>query len=322
MKRPLLVLLLLLSLLAPAGAQSWTCGDTLTDPRDGKKYATVPIGSDCWFRQNLNYGTYVQSDSLGVIHSQQLNNGIAEKYAQQNDTNNFAVYGGLYEQSELMNYSTSPQGLCPAGWHVSTDAEWQAAITAAGGALTTSGGGHGGNALKALGEGFGAGTGTDLVGLSAKHGGDRDGFGIFYGMGLRAIYWTSTIASPNQAYHYTLWAENDTIERLILGVVTTGFSCRCVKDQASSVSDPAAGETAAVSLYPNPAAENVSLSVTPPFAYADYRLYNTLGQVCRSAAIRSSRETIALNELPPGTYFLVIRIDDTIVKKKLVVAGK
>jgi|GEM_PF-1382228 len=239
-------------------SQTFTCGDTLIDPRDGKKYATVLIGSDCWFSQNLNYGNVVQSDSLSIIHSQQTNNGIPEKYAQNNDTNNLPAYGGLYEQSELMNYSTSLQGLCPAGWHVSTDAEWQSLITTSGGIMFSATAGHGGNALKKLGEGFGAGTGTDAVGFAAVHGGDRDGFGIFYGLGLRAIYWTSTSAGPSQAYHYTLWASNDTIQRLSLAVLSTGFSCRCVKDNASNVGENKSAST--ITIYPNPASGSFSIN--------------------------------------------------------------
>ncbi|HNI44739.1 MAG TPA: FISUMP domain-containing protein, partial [Chitinophagales bacterium] len=216
-------------------AQTFTCGDTLTDARDGKKYATILIGTECWFKDNLNYGTLVQSTESTVLHSEQTNNGIAEKYAQQNNANNLLIYGGLYEQAELMNYTnTTNQGLCPAGWHVSTDQEWQKLIIAAGGTLVSPNGGHGGNALKKMGEGWGAGAGTDAVGIGLKHGGDRDGYGIFYGMGQRSIYWTSTPAGAQQAYHYTLWADNDTIQRLALGTSTTGFSCRCVKDQSTT----------------------------------------------------------------------------------------
>lgn len=274
MKRISTFAILFFALISLLEAQAFTCGDTLIDTRDGQRYATVLIGTDCWFKQNLNYGTYVPSDTLGVIHSQQTNNSIPEKYAQNNDTNNLGTYGGLYEQNELMNYNPSPQGLCPAGWHVSTDAEWQSAIAAAGGSFTNDSSGQGGNALKALGEGFGAGTGTDAIGLSLRHGGDRDGFGIFYGLGLRAIYWTSTAAGPGQAYHYTLWAEKDTIERLQLGIVTTGFSCRCVKDNATGTD--AESLKGMIQLYPNPASEVVQVrSVT--FA-GQLSVYNSLGQ--------------------------------------------
>ncbi|MFM2016810.1 MAG: hypothetical protein RL007_466 [Bacteroidota bacterium] len=299
-------------------AQTFNCGDTLIDPRDGKRYATVLIGSDCWFSQNLNYGNVVQSDTLSIIHSQQTNNGIPEKYAQNNDTNNLPAYGGLYEQAELMNYSTSLQGLCPAGWHVSTDAEWQNLITTSGGIMFSATAGHGGNALKKLGEGFGAGTGTDAVGFAAVHGGDRDGFGIFYGLGLRAIYWTSTSAGPNQAYQYTMWATNDTIQRLPLGVMTTGFSCRCVKDNTSGVGE--SNSASSITIYPNPAIGSFSinnLSAGNIITVADIS-----GRIVYSAAqTQSGVATISTDNWAKGFY--TVQVNDPqsglVTSEKLIV---
>lgn len=232
----------------------FTCGDTLVDTRDGKKYPTVLIGSDCWFKQNLNYGTYVPSFTTSAIHSDQFNNSIPEKYAQENNTANLNIYGGLYEGSELLNYTfvSGSQGLCPSGWHVSTDAEWQNLISVAGATMITTSAGKGGNKLKKVGEGMGIGAGTDNVSIGLKHGGDRDGFGIFYGKTLRSIYWTSTIIGLNQAIQYTLWADNDTIQRLQLGLPTTAFSCRCVKDAGSTGLKTNYSEQE-VLVYPNPA---------------------------------------------------------------------
>jgi uncharacterized protein (TIGR02145 family) len=289
-------------------SQTFTCGDTLIDVRDGQTYTTVLIGSDCWFSQNLNYGTYVQSDSLGVIHSQQTNNGIAEKYAQYNDTNNLPIYGGLYEQAELMAFSSSPQGLCPSGWHVSTDAEWQALIAVAGGLMTSATGGHGGNALKQIGEGFGGGAGTDAVGFAAKHGGDRDGFGVFYGLGYRAIFWTSTPSGPNQAYHYTLWADNDTIERLSLGVVTTGFSCRCVKNSTNSIGDDQ--QENSFKIFPNPASDNFSIENLQGESRITVR--NILGETIFSQeSVTENRLTITVSDWPAGCYFVDVTNAET-----------
>jgi hypothetical protein len=34
------------------------CG-ILTDTRDDHTYTTIQLGTQCWMRQNLNYGTYV-----------------------------------------------------------------------------------------------------------------------------------------------------------------------------------------------------------------------------------------------------------------------
>lgn len=289
-------------MMSTAFGQTFTCGDTLTDTRDGKKYATVLIGSDCWFKQNLNYGIYIESDSLGTIHSQQTNNSIPEKYAQQNDTNNLTIYGGLYEQAELMNYSTSPQGLCPSGWHVSTDAEWNNLITVAGGSMISSSAGNGGNTLKAIGEGMGPGSGTDAVGISLKHGGDRDGYGIFYGMGLRAIYWTSTSAGPGQAYHYTLWASNDTIQRLTLGINTTGFSCRCVKDATTGFNENF--NEGGIHIFPNPTNSVINFQVNE-FS-EQLIIFNSFGQHLKTIEGVNHGSIIQLetSEWPSGIYFI------------------
>ncbi|MBE0641364.1 MAG: hypothetical protein IH599_04965, partial [Bacteroidales bacterium] len=102
------------------------CGDTLTDMRDGKKYPTVPIGTQCWMAKNLNVGTMVNSVNTGSNHSDMSNNGIIEKYCYSNDTNLCSVYGGLYDWNEMMGYVTTSavQGICPSGWHIPTDAEW------------------------------------------------------------------------------------------------------------------------------------------------------------------------------------------------------
>ena len=290
--KPLYTIIFSLLICSQSFCQTFNCNDTLIDTRDGKKYATVLIGSDCWFKQNLNYGLYIPSDSLGVIHSQQTNNGIPEKYAQLNDTNNLLIYGGLYEQEELMNYLTSPQGLCPNGWHVSTDQEWQSLITTAGGNLITATAGNGGNALKQIGEGFGAGSGTDLVGISLKHGGDRDGYGIFYGMGLRAIYWTSTISMPGQAYQYTLWAENDTIERLILPTTSaTGFSCRCVKDQPTGINTIPQGFD--FNIFPNPASSTID--ITDLHSDDQIFIYNSIDQLVYSEKLNAGQNSTLIN---------------------------
>ncbi|HRY32552.1 MAG TPA: FISUMP domain-containing protein [Bacteroidales bacterium] len=92
----------------------------------GQVYNTVEIGTQCWMKENLNIGVMVNSLSTGSSHSDCSNNGIIEKYCYNNDTANCAIYGGLYDWDEMMNYSTTPgiQGICPAGWHLPTDLEW------------------------------------------------------------------------------------------------------------------------------------------------------------------------------------------------------
>ena len=45
------------------------------------------------------------------------NNGIIEKYCYDNNPANCAIYGGLYQWNEMMQYTTQQgaQGICPNG---------------------------------------------------------------------------------------------------------------------------------------------------------------------------------------------------------------
>ncbi|HYG53296.1 MAG TPA: FISUMP domain-containing protein [Flavobacteriales bacterium] len=314
-----LTILHLAILLALDVQAQFTCGDSLLDTRDGQRYATVLIGSDCWFKQNLNYGTMVISDSSGTIHSDMANNGIPEKYAQENNAANLSIYGGLYEGAELMDYIavSGGQGLCPPGWHVSTDEDWQNLIATAGAFMTTSSGGNGGNKLKKVGEGIGTGAGTDNVGFAALHGGDRDGYGIFYGKTLRAIFWTSTIVPVNKAYHYTLWAENDTIERLQLGLVTTGFSCRCVENTGSGTNEPL--KNSDVTIFPNPASEFVRINLNTIATPVNYTLYNSIGLVVSTGLMDKHNYNIELTTIVSGYYLLSLDVNGQKIDKKIIV---
>lgn len=109
-------------------ANPFVCGQPLSDPRDGKVYNTVLIGTQCWMKENLNVGTKVDANGSYIM---QTDNDIIEKYCYNNDPANCTTYGGLYTWDEMMQYSTTPgvQGICPTGWHLPTDAEWTTLTT-------------------------------------------------------------------------------------------------------------------------------------------------------------------------------------------------
>ncbi len=106
-------------------AAVFSCGNNLSDIRDNKVYPTVQIGTQCWMQKNLDYGTSLQGTS------EQTDNCINEKYCYSDNAANCTLYGGLYQWDELMAYSNTPgaQGLCPPGWHVPTQSEWNTLFT-------------------------------------------------------------------------------------------------------------------------------------------------------------------------------------------------
>jgi uncharacterized protein (TIGR02145 family) len=99
---------------------NFICGNPLEDSRDGQIYNTVQIGTQCWMAESLNYGSRTARDSP------MYNNGVAEKYCYENNELNCQAWGALYQWDEAMQYSTveSSQGLCPALWHIPSEAEW------------------------------------------------------------------------------------------------------------------------------------------------------------------------------------------------------
>ena len=93
------------------------CGSILTDPRDGKTYPTVQLGSRCWMQKNLDYGTAIPSTIP------QTDNCLPERYLHPSA---LVLPSSCYQWDELMTYETTggSRGLCPPGWHVPLESEW------------------------------------------------------------------------------------------------------------------------------------------------------------------------------------------------------
>jgi len=103
---------------------SFTCGEALYDIRDNQSYATILYGTQCWMVENLNVGTKI------IGEANQTNNGNIEKYCMADLETNCDTYGGLYQWNELMQNASleGVQGICPLGWHIPTESEWQSLI--------------------------------------------------------------------------------------------------------------------------------------------------------------------------------------------------
>ena len=95
----------------------------------GQVYHTVLIGNQCWMKENLNIGTMING-SLD-----QTNNDTIEKYCYLNDTANCAIYGGLYQWDEMMQYiaTEGAKGICPTGWHIPSTSDWNELVAGLGG---------------------------------------------------------------------------------------------------------------------------------------------------------------------------------------------
>jgi uncharacterized protein (TIGR02145 family) len=168
-------------------------------------------------QQSLNYGIYKESIFTNDPHSDVTNNGVVEKYALDNDENNYLLYGGLYDWDEMMNYMSveGGKGICPDGWHIPSLEEFDELIDAVGGTQSA------GAALV-----VGGSSGFDYV-----IGGSRTAKGAFSTIGTGGI-WTSTVSlshPDSRAYNFYFTEGANNIGRAT-DVMFVGKSCRCLKD--------------------------------------------------------------------------------------------
>jgi uncharacterized protein (TIGR02145 family) len=201
------------------GVCGFDCGtDTVT--YGGQTYNTVLIGTQCWFKENLNIGTMVTGATT------MTDNSTIEKYCYGNTESNCTTYGGLYQWNEAMQYSLDEgaQGICPAGWHIPTDAEQHTLddYLATGTCNPARSGAWdcdpAGTALKE----------TGSSGFEGKLAGRRNTDGSFVHLSSYAYFWSSSVSGSN-AWYRNLSSRSSTVGRYA-SLQTYGFSVRCLKD--------------------------------------------------------------------------------------------
>lgn len=195
----------------------------LIDSRDCQTYKTVQIGSQTWMAQNLNYET-------------------ASSYCYNDSASNCAKYGRLYTWAAAMDSAgtwssngkgcgygktcspTYPvRGVCPDGWHLPTQMEWNTLFMAVGGQSIA------GKKLKSLSGWDSDGNGTDDFLFSALPAGNRFGLGGYGNEGITE-FWSSTEDVSRKAYFMYLYFTLDDAN-LHNDNKNYGFSVRCLKDE-------------------------------------------------------------------------------------------
>jgi uncharacterized protein (TIGR02145 family) len=99
-------------------------------------YYPVKIGNQTWLDQNLKVTRYPDGSSIPLVEDQQEWFGFSLYTRAYCWYQNFAAigsrYGGLYTWSAAMKIDSpddirpgNVQGICPDGWHLPSDYEWQ-----------------------------------------------------------------------------------------------------------------------------------------------------------------------------------------------------
>ncbi len=179
----------------------------LVDERDGQRYSTEKYGTQRWMAENLAY------------------NFTGSKV---NPDNPFSEYGRLYSYDQALL-------VCPDGWHLPTDSDWQVLERYLGVDANALGfvghrGGTIGGKLKAS-SGWVLNNGTNQLLFNAYPAGSyvqQDQ--RFENLGEKAEFWSATASTTNKAYMRNLTKDFDTIFRGDARKENY-LSCRCVKNE-------------------------------------------------------------------------------------------
>lgn len=216
-------------------APAWSCGEVLIDERDGKQYPTVQLGSQCWIAKSLDYDNGCSSKTW-VNYSD-----IGWCGCYNNNSSNCNTYGRLYQWSAAMNGTTTAgvQGICPAGWHLPTSAEYNSLESYTNTVSQYYCNGNSAYTAKALASVSNwASSGTcdagtnqstnNATGFNAFPAGSRDPNSSFRDISLAISLWSSTLSGGSPMGHYLIYDQ----EQMLNWVNNPAFavSVRCLKN--------------------------------------------------------------------------------------------
>ena len=203
-----------------------TTNSTITDV-DGNVYTSVTIGTQEWMSENLRTTKYSDGTPIPnvTVNTEWGNLSTGAWCNYDNSSSNDATYGKLYNW-----YAVNTNKLCPTGWHVPTEAEWDVLTDY----LTANGhSGSEGTALKAT-SGWNdyngqSGNGTDDYGWLGLPGGNRASSGDFGNIGNSGRWWSSSQSITHDAWIRYLSGSNEAVDAGYVDL-RSGFSVRCLRD--------------------------------------------------------------------------------------------
>ena len=175
----------------------------LRDTRDNKTYKTIKIGDQIWMAENLKYKPGGQS------------------WAYDNKESNVEIYGRLY------NWETALD-VCPNGWHLPNENEWDKLIEMYGGSKQAGEKLKSEYGWKSYIEEKDALFGDNHSGFNAIPSGVFD-YDSFSGVGSKTSFWSSTPHNETNGLRYVI-RNNANFANGNEMLKKYGYSVRCIKD--------------------------------------------------------------------------------------------
>jgi len=204
---------------------------------NGYTYSSVVLGNGQeWMAENLRTTAYANGDPIpNVTDGLQWCNLTTGAWAHYNDDSQYEnPYGKLYNWYTVAD----PRNVCPVGWHVPSESEWNNFIYYLDPEMGGSFGDVAGGKMKSLGTQYWQipnTSATNESGFSGLPGGVFSNnclapdYATFMNFSAEGFWWSSSEESPSSAWAYKLSYDSGTVTwgNYNKG---NGFSIRCLKD--------------------------------------------------------------------------------------------
>lgn len=209
----------------------FSCGNQIQDTA-GNVYSTVLIGTQCWMKDNLKTHKYNDGSSIAKVTDNIAWAGLSSPaycWYDNDSVTHAPSNGALYNW-----FAASTSNICPTGWHVPSEAEWEALEVYLGMDAATAStfgirGTDEGQKLKSTSGWYSGGNGTDVVDFTVLPAGARSDSGPFESLTYEGRFWAATEGNSLAGYARRLFFSGN---QIYMGTLNKkrGLSIRCIKD--------------------------------------------------------------------------------------------
>lgn len=276
---------------------------------DGNVYPTIIIGSQEWMTENLrttklNDGTPIQL----IIQNRDWTaaRGAARSWCDNDSAKFHARYGFLYN-----GYAVLTDKLCPQGWKIPGDTEWDQMMTTLGGSEVA------GGKMKTTGTADwadpneGASNSSGWSGLPGGWRSQTDG--SFQFQGFRGGWWITSGRSV--MFRFLSYSLNSCGFGIL--TETAGVSVRCMNSKGAS-SIRQADKTNSVKIYPSPARNLMSVEISENEQFLNLKILSSNGKLFYENKIVANSIQIDVSHWPAGMYVAQLTGENSVTMLKFI----
>ena len=287
-----------------------TNAQTVTDI-DGNSYNSVTIGSQTWMQENLrttrfNNGVAIPTTFLSVNND----TNALYQWAYDDDTSNIKTYGRLY----TWLVAISNDNICPMGWRVPDQSDWDTlrnflgGDSIAGGKMKESGTTHWVVSDSTV---------TNSSGFTGLGGGFRGNPSGFNRIDEIGVFWSSTGFDAGSFPRGIGFRLNSTDNALVqsIAVGQNGASIRCLLNK--SLGNDKVPFKSKIQIFPNPAIDKVYINLQESIKY-QLSIYDMAGNMLYEQRIAHKMNYVDIDFLPKGNYLIKLVSEQQIVTYTLI----